>query len=64
MVKVKEFIGQVIKETSKITWSTRKETSVSVMLVLVMVLLASLFFLLVDMSAYKAVQMLLNLGVN
>lgn len=63
-MKVKEFIGQVIKETSKITWSTRKETSVSVMLVLVMVLLASLFFLLVDMSAYKAVQMLLNLGVN
>jgi preprotein translocase subunit SecE len=64
MLKVKRFIDQVIKETSKITWSTRKETSVSVMLVVVMVIIASLFFLLVDVGAYKVVQLLLNLGVN
>lgn len=64
MLKVKRFIDQVIKETSKITWSTRKETSVSVMLVVVMVIIASLFFLLVDVGAYKLIQLLLNLGVN
>ena len=63
MLKVTEFIDQVVKETKRITWSSRKETSVSVMLVFGMVLIASLFFLLVDMTMYKVVQFLLNLGV-
>lgn len=61
---MKEFIEQVVKETKNISWSTRKETSVSMMLVIGMVLIASIFFLVVDMSAYKLVQLLLNLGVK
>jgi preprotein translocase subunit SecE len=64
MLKVTEFIDQVVKETKKITWSSRKETSVSVMLVFGMVLVASLFFFLVDITMYKVVQFLLNFGVN
>lgn len=64
MLKVTEFAGQVIKETNKVNWSTRKETTVSMMLVIGMVLIASIFFLLIDMGAYRLVQSLLNLGVN
>lgn len=64
MLKVTEFVDQVIKEAKKITWSTRKETTLSMILVFVMVVVASLFFFLVDMTMYKIVQLLLNLGVN
>ena len=64
MLKVMEFIDQVAKETKKITWSTRKETTVSMMLVIVMVIIASLFFLGADVVIYKLVSTILNLGVN
>lgn len=64
MLKVVEFIDQVVKETKKITWSTKKETMVSMMLVLVMVVIASLFFLGADVVIYKLISSILNLGVN
>ena len=41
----REFIDQVRSETSKVTWPTRKETGVTTVMVMVMVLFASLFFL-------------------
>lgn len=63
MVKVTEFIDQVVKETRKINWSTRKETMMSLTMVIVMVVIASLFFLGVDMVMYKLVNLILNLGV-
>lgn len=63
-MKFKEFAGQVVKEAKKITWSSRKETSLSVMMVFAMVLIASLFFFLVDMGMYRIIQFCLNLGVN
>ena len=63
-MKITEFVDQVIKETSKVSWSSKKETTMSMMLVVGMVIIASLFFLLVDMGVYKVVQFLLNLGVN
>jgi len=40
-----EFIEQVKSETSKVTWPTRKETMVTTVMVMIMVLFASLFFL-------------------
>ncbi len=64
MLKVTEFIGQVVKETKKVTWSTKKETMVSMMLVIVMVVIASIFFLGTDVVIYKLVSSILNLGVN
>ena len=62
MLKIKEFIDQVIKEIGKVSWSSRKESSLSMMMVVVMVIIASLFFLLVDMATYKIVKLLLNFG--
>ena len=63
MMKVTEFVDQVVKETRKINWSTRKETLGSLAMVIVMVVIASLFFLGVDMVMYKLVNIILNLGV-
>jgi len=43
-----EFLQQVREEANKVTWPSRKETMVSTAMVLVMVVLASVFFLVVD----------------
>jgi len=43
-----EFIQQVRQEASKVTWPTRKETIITTIMVMIMVALASVFFLSVD----------------
>jgi preprotein translocase subunit SecE len=57
------FFRQVRQEVSKVTWPTRKETTVSTGMVMVMVVLASVFFLLVDQFFAWAVRMIFGLGV-
>lgn len=48
MVNPFTFIQEVRAEAKKITWPSRRETMVTTGLVIAMVLLASLFFVLVD----------------
>ena len=43
-----EFFQQVRQEAGKVTWPTRNETMVTTIMVLIMVVLASFFFLGVD----------------
>jgi len=43
-----EFVQQVREETRKVTWPSRRETLISTAMVMVMVALASVFFLIVD----------------
>jgi preprotein translocase subunit SecE len=43
-----EFIQQVRAETAKVTWPTRNETIVTTVMVIIMAILASIFFLLAD----------------
>jgi preprotein translocase subunit SecE len=43
-----EFFQEVRQEANKITWPTRKETIITTVMVLIMVVLASVFFLIVD----------------
>jgi preprotein translocase subunit SecE len=43
-----EFVQEVRQEAAKITWPTRKETMITTVMVLIMVALASVFFLIVD----------------
>jgi preprotein translocase subunit SecE len=43
-----EFLQEVRQEANKITWPTRKETIITTVMVLIMVALASVFFLIVD----------------
>ena len=43
-----EFLQEVRAEATKITWPTRKETTITSVMVLIMVALAAGFFLAVD----------------
>ncbi len=56
------FLRQVRTEVSKVVWPTRNETIVSTIMVLIMVALASLFFLAADQLISWVVQLLLSLG--
>ncbi|MBC8267364.1 MAG: preprotein translocase subunit SecE [Rhodospirillaceae bacterium] len=57
-----QFIQEVRQETSKVTWPTRRETGVSTAMVFVMVILAALFFFLVDQLMAFGVRMIFGLG--
>ena len=51
-----KFLQEVRQEANKITWPTRQETMISTVMVLIMVVVASLFFLGVDWIRSVAVQ--------
>ncbi|MGU3496973.1 preprotein translocase subunit SecE [Xanthobacteraceae bacterium A53D] len=57
-----EFFQQVKAETAKVTWPTRRETAITTAMVFVMVLLASIFFMIVDQILRFGVSQLLSLG--
>lgn len=63
MAKTKpaEFARQVRQETSKVTWPSRKETTVTTVMVFIFVVLAALFFLFVDWILSSGVKFLLSL---
>ncbi len=57
-----QFFKQVRQETSKVTWPTRKETVVSTIMVFVMVIIAALFFFVVDQILSSGVKLVFGLG--
>jgi preprotein translocase subunit SecE len=57
-----EFFRQVRQEVQKVTWPTRKETTVTTVMVFVMVVLASLFFFVVDSLLGLGIATILGLG--
>ena len=57
-----EFLKEVRTEGQKVTWPTRKETTVTTLMVFVMVFVASIFFLLADQIMRFGVSFLL--GIN
>ena len=57
-----QFVRQVRQEINRITWSTKRETLYASLSVFVMALIASLFFLLIDLMLSNIVQFLLGLG--
>ena len=57
-----EFLQQVRAEGSKVTWPSRKETIITTVMVFVMVVLASVFFLVVDQILRWGVSLILGLG--
>lgn len=56
------FFRQVRQEVSKVTWPSRRETTISTGMVFLMVVLASIFFLLVDQFFAYAVKLIFGLG--
>jgi preprotein translocase subunit SecE len=57
-----EFLRQVRQEVGKVTWPTRRETLQTTAMVFLMVILAALFFFVVDLVLGHAVRYVLNLG--
>lgn len=57
-----EFFRQVRTETNKVTWPTRRETLITTGMVFLMVLLASLFFLVADQVMHFVVSQILRIG--
>ena len=56
------FLQQVRAEAAKVVWPSRRETAISTVMVLVMVVLASLFFLAADQLMSLGVSYLLGVG--
>jgi len=48
MANIVEFFRETRREVAKVTWPTRKETVLTTMMVVVMAVVAGLFFFLVD----------------
>ncbi|WP_072393014.1 preprotein translocase subunit SecE [Hyphomicrobium sp. CS1GBMeth3] len=57
-----EFVQEVRQEVSKVTWPTRKEVWITTVMVLIMVALASVFFLFTDLALGWLVNWVLGLG--
>lgn len=59
-----QFFREVRAEARKITWTTRKETWITSVMVFMMVVLASVFFMAVDGGLGFAVNQLLKLATS
>ena len=56
-----EFIRQVRAETAKVHWPTRKETVATAIMVIIMTVILSIFFLITDAVFATVVKYLLSL---
>ena len=57
-----EFVQQVRQELGRVTWPSRKETTVTTAMVFVMVFIAAIFFFVVDQVLSYGVRVLFGLG--
>lgn len=57
-----EFVRQVRQEVSKVSWPTRKEATITTIMVFIMASVMSVFFLGVDKLWAYVVGLLLGLG--
>lgn len=62
MINPAKFIKEVRSETKKVTWPSRKETTVTTVMVFIMVALASIFLMISDQIISKLVQLILGIG--
>jgi preprotein translocase subunit SecE len=57
-----QFVREIRQEASKVTWPSRRETSISTAMVFVFCIIAAIFFLLVDQVMQLGVKFLFGLG--
>ena len=57
-----QFFQDVRTEATKVTWPTRRETMITTGMVVLMVVLASAFFVTVDQALRFAVAFVLHMG--
>ena len=58
-----KFVEEVRQEVSKVTWPTWKEVWITTLMVVVMIALASLFFMVADIIIAAIVKTVLGLGL-
>ena len=58
-----KFIQDVKQEAFKVTWPTGKETVQGTIMVAIMAIIASLFFLLIDQFYKFFLDIILNIGI-
>jgi preprotein translocase subunit SecE len=56
------FLQQVRAETAKVTWPSRRETTISTMMVLAFAVLAMIFFFVADQIMAYGVELILGIG--
>src|SRR3546814_6687948 len=49
-----QYVREVIGEVKKVTWPTKKETTVTTIMVFIMVALAAIFFMVVDLGLARS----------
>ena len=57
-----QFVRQVRQELKRVTWATKRDTVFATITVLLMAVLASAFFFLVDLLLSNIVEFVLGLG--
>jgi preprotein translocase subunit SecE len=57
-----QFIQEVRAEGQKVTWPSRKETTITTVMVMIMVTLASVFFLIADQILSRIVAFVVGIG--
>lgn len=57
-----QFSREVRQEFDKVTWPTRKEATVTTIMVFIMVMMAAIFFLLADIGLEFVVSAILGYG--
>jgi preprotein translocase subunit SecE len=59
-VNIARFVKEVRQEGAKVTWPTRKETTISTIMVFIMVILSALFFFLVDLVLQSGIELIIG----
>ena len=64
MIKVNpgQFVREVRQEVDKVTWPTRKETSVTTVMIFIMVFILMIFFFSVDQILSWGIKLILGIG--
>ncbi len=62
-IKPVEYFRQVRSEVRKVTWPSRKETTVSTIMVFIMVFIAAVFLYFADQIIAFIIQMILSIGL-
>ncbi|MFN3230027.1 MAG: preprotein translocase subunit SecE [Asticcacaulis sp.] len=57
-----QFLREVRAEARKVTWTSRKETWITTVMVFIMVVIAALFFFVVDGTLGFAIKWLVEIG--
>jgi preprotein translocase subunit SecE len=59
-----QFVRQVRQEMSKVTWAEKKDTFISSLIVIFLIMLFSIFFLLTDQIWSFAIKKIIQIGAN